>query len=117
MKMKQNLEEISGDDYVLVFSSVPDTGVGRGISKHVVEERLAACVSMVTGVESHYVWDGKYEVGQELILMMKTTGTMVKALKERVLELHPYDCPEFLVVDVVDGSEGYLEWVSRQVSG
>jgi periplasmic divalent cation tolerance protein len=49
-------------------------------------------------------------------VIFKTTVAGFEALKQRILELHPYDCPEVLGVDVADGHADYLAWVAEMVA-
>lgn len=80
-----------------------------------VAERLAACVNVLGPVTSVYRWEGRVERDEEVLLFMKTTRAGVAPLQTRVLELHPYDTPEFLAFEVGSGSSGYLEWVAQSV--
>ena len=82
-----------------------------------VSERLAACVNVHALMESVYRWKGDVESEQERQLIMKTTIQRVPALKARLLELHDYELPEFIVMPVVDGSEAYLSWVRESTAG
>jgi len=47
-------------------------------------------------------------------VVIKTTRERMAALRARLLELHSYDLPEFVVLTVEDGSEEYLKWVVEQ---
>jgi len=86
----------------------------RKIARGVVEKHLAACVNVVThAVESFYTWGGKLENGSEYLLVMKTSEERVEELQKEVLGLHSYDTPEFIVLPIVGGSEGYLRWVGE----
>jgi periplasmic divalent cation tolerance protein len=84
----------------------------RKIARAVVEQRLAACVNIVThAVESFYTWEGKLENASEYLLMMKTSQERLGDLQKTVLLLHSYDTPEFIVLPIVTGSEAYLKWL------
>jgi periplasmic divalent cation tolerance protein len=87
-----------------------------GLARRVVEERLAACATLFPGAGSVYRWKGGVEEAQETMLLLKTTSGRIEALRARVLELHPYELPEFLVVAVEGGLEGYLAWVRRETA-
>jgi periplasmic divalent cation tolerance protein len=76
-----------------------------------VEERLAACVTQVPGVESVYRWKGQVESATETLLLIKTGAEQVAALEARLSELQSYETPEFLVLDVEAGSHAYLDWL------
>lgn len=88
---------------------------GDRLAAVLVEERLAACVNVIGPVTSVYRWEGKVEREEEVLLLMKTTAAGVGPLRARVLELHPYETPEFLALEVGSGSAGYLAWVGDSV--
>ena len=88
----------------------------RRIARGVVGKRFAACVNIGTAaVESVYWWKGKVETAKEFLLVMKTTVGRLSALEKEVKRLHSYDVPEFVVLEVVAGSEEYLRWVEESV--
>jgi periplasmic divalent cation tolerance protein len=88
----------------------------RKIARAMVEKHLAACVNIVThAVESFYMWEGRLENASEYLLVMKTSEDRVAELQKAVLEMHSYDTPEFVVLPIVAGAEGYLDWVRESV--
>lgn len=76
-----------------------------------VEERLAACATLVPSVESIYHWQGEVETSHETLLLLKTSAEQLPALEARLHALHSYETPEFLVLHVEAGSQKYLEWM------
>jgi periplasmic divalent cation tolerance protein len=98
----------------VVLVTAPDAETGRGIAQALVREHLAACVNVVPGVHSIYRWEGEMEEGEEMLLVIKTRQDRCNALEKRVLELHPYEMPEVLVLSVAGGNRDYLDWVSRE---
>ena len=99
-----------------VLSTVPDAEVAERIGTVLVQERLAACANVIEGVTSIYRWQGSIEREREVLMVLKTTSETVQQLRLRLVELHPYDVPEVLALDVRDGHEPYLNWV-RSVVG
>ncbi len=85
------------------------------IGRHLVEERLAACVNVLDGMVSLYWWQGKLEQGQEAVLIAKTTQELVEPLTERVRALHSYDVPCVLELPVSGGNENYIRWLEGEV--
>jgi periplasmic divalent cation tolerance protein len=81
-----------------------------------VEQRLAACVSILPAVESVYRWQEKIESANEALLLIKTTSERFPALRQKILELHSYDTPEIIALPIVAGLEKYLHWLEEQVS-
>jgi periplasmic divalent cation tolerance protein len=102
---------VSGAGVQLVLCTLPDRAVGQRIAKVLVEERLAACVNVLPGVESTYRWQDAVETAEETLLLIKTTRDRFGALRERIVALHPYELPEVIAVDVAAGLPAYLQWV------
>ena len=99
----------------IVFVTAPDLAVARILASGILGNRLAACVNLVSGVESHYRWEGKLCQETEVLMVLKTTGDRLAALEVWVLEEHPYDTPEFVALKIEAGSARYLDWISESV--
>ena len=94
---------------VLTTAATPDEATRLG--RTLVEERLAACATVIPGAQSIYRWQGEVETATETVLLLKTAPQQLEPLEARLLELHSYQTPEFLVLKVESGSHGYLEWL------
>ena len=86
----------------------------RRLASTLVEERLAACVNVLPGIESIYRWQGAVETADESLLVAKASDASLAALMKRVAELHPYATPEIVAVDVAQVSPAYLAWVDAE---
>ncbi|MBK5970434.1 MULTISPECIES: divalent-cation tolerance protein CutA [Thiorhodovibrio] len=95
----------------IAYCTCPDSDCAERIAGVLVNEGLAACVSLLPNAKSVYRWDGKLCQDTEVLMMIKTTQARLKALEARLLEEHPYDVPELIVVPVIAGSEEYLQWM------
>jgi len=95
----------------VVCTTVPSQKDAEAISSALVNERLAACVNVVTEMTSIYRWKGAVEEQREWQLIIKTTRNRVSELRTRLHELHPYDLPEFITLDISGGSDNYLRWI------
>jgi periplasmic divalent cation tolerance protein len=98
-------------DVVIVHVTVPSREVGRAIAAALVGERLAACVNIIPGLESVYIWGGAVNADAEELLLIKSRAALVPALAARVDKLHPYGLAEVVAVPVTGGSDKYLSWV------
>lgn len=98
-------------DVHLVFCSCPDPATAERLATAVVEERLAACASVLPGMLSVYRWQGAVERADEVLLLAKTPADRLSALVERLQALHPYELPEVVAVQAAAGLPGYLGWV------
>ena len=100
---------------VVVLTTMPDDARTDEVSRVLVEERLAACVNVHAPMVSIYRWKGVVEKDNERQLVIKTTRAVLPALEKRLRELHPYELPEFIVLNAAGGSQAYLGWVAQQV--
>ena len=101
----------------IVLTSLGSAKDASRLARTLVEERLAACVTILPGAASIYRWKDKLETADEVVLLIKTTEDQLAALEKRLKELHSYETPEFLVLKVEGGSEEYLAWLTSSVGG
>ncbi len=99
----------------LVYITTKDKQEAKTIGKKLVKEKLAACVNIVDGMESIYRWEGEIVEDQETILIAKTPYHNVKELTERVKELHSYECPCVISLQLTEqeGNEEYQHWLLK----
>lgn len=98
---------------IIVFCTCPDQQIAESISHHLVSEGLAACVNILPGIRSCYLWQGEVETDNELLLVMKTRSDCYQALQAAILNLHPYELPEVIAVPIDRGLPAYLDWISK----
>jgi periplasmic divalent cation tolerance protein len=96
-----------------VHITAPSRAQASTMARTLVDERLAACVNIVDGVQSVYRWEEKVEESAEVLCLVKTRAGLLDALIERVQALHPYQVPEILAFEVADGSAAYLAWLEE----
>lgn len=101
---------------VIAHCTCPDDESAARIARALVDERLAACVSAIGGVSSTYRWNGAVHTEREVLLLIKTTRARLDALKSRLPALHPYESPELIAIDAVDGLDRYLAWVETETT-
>ena len=99
---------------VIVLTTLGAGTDAAPLARALVEERLAACVNVLPAMRSFYRWQGAVEDEREQQLVIKTTPDVLERLTARLLELHPYETPELLVLDA-GGSEAYLRWLGDSV--
>lgn len=99
---------------LLCLSTCPDGDTAARIAHVLVEERLAACVNRMPGITSTYRWEGKVHEDNEVLLLIKTTRERFATLRTRLAELHPYEVPELIALEIADGLPAYLNWLARE---
>lgn len=100
--------------FILVLTTVPDETKGLEMARRLVEERLAACVTVSAACQSLYWWEGKITQDSEYLLYIKTKASLYPRLERRIKELHPYRVPEIIALPIHRGSSDYLRWVEAE---
>lgn len=98
------------DEVVLIWTTFPGDGDPAPLARRLVEEHLAACVTVQSGLRSVYRWEDGVEEASEQQVVIKTTSERVEQVRGALRQTHPYDLPELLVVPVA-GDPEYLDWV------
>jgi periplasmic divalent cation tolerance protein len=98
-------------DYCAVLVTVSSETEAKTIARALVEERLAACVNIIPGLTSIYRWEENICEDRELLLVIKTQGQKVAALRDRIVHLHSYAVPEVIALPITEGSAPYLAWL------
>jgi len=104
-------------DKIIVFVTCESKEQAETIAQAVVSEKLAACVNVLPGIRSCYVWEGKLTWSDELLLLIKTTRGRFEQLKGRIRELHSYAVPEIVGVTIDEAFDKYLDWIDECVGG
>ncbi len=99
---------------VVVLVTAPDSRAADALARKLLEARLVACVNVVPGLRSHYWWQGKIETADEVLMLLKARKADVPAVAECVRGAHPYEVPEVIATEVVDGLQAYLDWVEAE---
>lgn len=99
----------------VVLTTAGSQEEAQKIAHALVERKLAACVNIVPHIESVYRWQGKVESATEWLLVVKTTAEAFPSVRDAIKELHSYDLPECVMLEIADGSEAYLGWIGENV--
>jgi|SRR5215831_20390118 len=102
------------DKRVVLCTCASETEAER-IAHHLVENRLAACVNLVSQVKSIYRWEGKVESAWEWLLIVKTNAEKFPDVSEAIRGLHSYEVPECISIPVDNGSASYLAWIDESL--
>jgi periplasmic divalent cation tolerance protein len=101
----------------IVLTTCASPGEASRLGRALVEERLAACATLIPSVQSIYHWQGEIELSTETLLLLKTGTEQLAVLEMRLHQLHSYQTPEFLVLGVEGVSHPYLEWLQSALRG
>lgn len=101
-------------DVRVILSTVDQPARAEEIASTLVRERLAGCVNILPNLTSIYRWDSRIERASEHLMIIKTETDKVAELIERLKNLHPYDVPEIISLEVENGFEPYLNWIRSE---
>ncbi len=102
-------------DYLLIFSTASSMKEARLISNELLKKNLAACITISSKAESHYVWKGKKELAREYVLLIKTKSSLYPKLEIAIRKIHSYKNPEIIAVPIQKGSQAYLSWIRDSI--
>lgn len=102
-------------DKIVVFSSCGSADEASQLARKLVNERLAACVTVISQVRSFYRWQGVVMDGDEWLLVIKTSRGLFAQLRSALESSHSYELPEILALPVIEGSANYLSWMDGEL--
>lgn len=101
---------------LIVFCTCPDLVFADALAHSLVQQRLAACVTLLPPAQSVYRWNGAIERGSEVQMLIKTTRARFAELEAMIVAAHPYELPELVAVEPAAGLERYLDWIGASTS-
>ncbi len=104
-------------DKIVLITTCEDKAEAEKIAGALVESRLAACVNILPGITSVYRWKGAVERASEVVLLVKTSRALAARVQAEIERVHSYELPEVIALQIVDGSERYLEWLGQNLIG
>jgi periplasmic divalent cation tolerance protein len=107
---------ITSENLYVVLCTAPDAETGARLAKGLVEAKLAACVNVIPGLRSFYVWQDELQDDAEVQLLIKTRKERLEALENHLDEHHPYDVPELLALPIAQGGGSYVRWLREQTA-
>jgi periplasmic divalent cation tolerance protein len=101
--------------YTLIYITTSGASESKKIARKLLKEKLVACTNIIPEIDSIYLWKGEIEEAKESLLIAKTQSDKVGILIKRVEEIHSYDIPCILQIQVKKGSKNYLDWMESEL--
>jgi len=111
MTREDKRETMKGTDRIIVLITAGSEEEAHKIAKLLVNEKKAACVNIVPGVDSLFHWKGKIDSARESLLLVKTRASLLSEIISLIKEIHSYEVPEIIALPIIDGSDEYLKWL------
>ena len=104
------------NSYIQVTTTTATKEEAQKIARHLVAQRVAACVQIAGPIISTYRWQGKVETAEEWLCVIKTRESLYPELEKAIISLHSYETPEIIAVPIIKGSREYLSWLKRETA-
>ncbi len=101
---------------IVILTTCPDRTTGESIARSLVTEGSAACINLIDNIHSIYRWKDGIESEQETLLIIKTVKHRYREIESTIKRIHPYEVPEIIALDIEQGDERYLQWISQSTT-
>jgi len=101
--------------HIVIFITVPNKKEANKIAKHLIKNRLAACVNIIDKIESVFWWQGKIDKAREVLLIIKSQKSKLTRIIKLVKSLHSYEVPEIIALPLIAGYKPYLDWLDESI--
>jgi|ERR1041384_4993739 len=102
-------------DKIVILSTCPTAEEAERFARELVDARLAACVNLIPQIRSFYRWKGNVETSDEYLLVIKTSRSLFDSVRMILEKTHSYEVPEAIALQIVEGSENYLNWIQANL--
>lgn len=102
-------------EYIVVLITAPSTTEAERLSRLLLTQRKAACVNIISGLDSMFWWDNKLNSAHESLMVVKSKASLLPELVSLVKKEHSYSVPEVIALPVIGGNPDYLAWLDKEV--
>jgi periplasmic divalent cation tolerance protein len=99
---------------ILIFTNFPDKKGAVAFAETVIDQRLTACVTILSSCTSVYRWQGNIEMAEETPVLIKTQRQHYDRVEQLIKMMHPYELPEVIMVPIKGGLPAYLQWLADE---
>ena len=102
-------------EFIQIYTTVAKRSDAERIAKTLFEKKLSACTQIIGPITSVYRWKGNMEKSKEWLCIAKSKKSHYKKIERAIKEIHPYELPEIIAVPIIEGSNGYFNWMKKEV--
>jgi periplasmic divalent cation tolerance protein len=99
--------------FKLIFTTCKNEAEARILARALIENKLAACVNILSNMDSIYMWEGEIAEATESKLLIKTKSDKMNEVFLTIKAMHSYEVPEIQVIDVATGNLAYFNWMDE----
>jgi periplasmic divalent cation tolerance protein len=96
---------------IAILTNMPDRASALSLGQYLIDQRLAACVNILSPCTSIYRWQGKIETADEIPLLIKSQSSLYSNIEQAIKAKHPYEVPEIITLPINKALPAYLKWL------
>jgi periplasmic divalent cation tolerance protein len=101
--------------HVVILVTAGSAKEAQRIAANLIKNKLAACVNIISGIQSVFWWKGKVDKASEALLMIKSKRSLLPKIIKAVRAVHSYEVPEIIALPIVGGERKYLRWIDDSI--
>ena len=105
---------MENDENIVIFITTGTDGEARRVAEALLEQRKAACATIVPTVTSLFWWEDRIDSNQESLLIVKSKASLLDEIVSLVKGVHSYDVPEVIALPIIGGNSDYLSWIGKE---
>ena len=96
---------------ILMITNCDTEPQAEQIADELLFAQLAAAIQVIGPVSSRYRWQGAIHKKKEWIVLIKTGDHCEARIKQKIRELHEYELPGIMKINLDGGEAQYLQWI------
>lgn len=104
-------------DYIIVLVTASSRDEAETIAMQLINAELSPCVNIISQCLSVYQWKEEVRTDEEVLMLVKSRGSLFHALKTTIEKTHSYDVPEIVSIRLDDISDRYRAYLENFLGG
>ncbi len=101
--------------YIQILTTIDDKNIAKKIASALLDKKMASCIQISGPITSNYSWEDKLESTEEYMCIIKTRHNLYREIERLIIEMHPYEVPEIISTQILDGNKTYLDWMDNVI--
>ena len=99
----------------LFYVTVSTQDEAKAIATALLNDGLIACANILGAMTSIYRWQGELAQEEEVPLILKSTTELGDRIIEKIKQIHSYDSPCVVALNIENGNPEFLNWIQKEV--
>lgn len=99
----------------VLYTTIGTQQEAEQLANLAIANKLAACVNILPGGKSIYLWNDKIEEAFECYMLFKTSIETAQKLEAFIIQNHPYDVPAIIKL-APKSNENFVKYIVSSIS-